>query len=47
MRSSAGGRRYRYTSNITVPKGKIRIALGVVDTTSRLSSLQTVNLVAP
>jgi VWFA-related protein len=38
--------RYRYTSNITVPKGKIRIALGVVDTTSRLSSLQTLNLVA-
>jgi VWFA-related protein len=39
--------RYRYTSNITVPKGKIRIALGVVDSTSKMSSLQTVNLVAP
>ncbi|HYC62424.1 MAG TPA: VWA domain-containing protein [Thermoanaerobaculia bacterium] len=39
--------RYRYTSNITVPKGKIRIALGVVDSTSKMSSLQTVNLSAP
>jgi VWFA-related protein len=39
--------RYRYTSNITVPKGKIRIALGVVDSTSKMSSLQTVNVVAP
>ncbi len=39
--------RYRYTSNITVPKGKIRIALGVVDSTSKMASLQTVNLVAP
>lgn len=38
--------RYRYTSNITVPKGKIRIALGVVDTTSKMSSLQTVNVTA-
>jgi hypothetical protein len=39
--------KYRYTSNITVPKGKIRIALGVVDSTSKMASLQTVNLVAP
>jgi VWFA-related protein len=38
--------RYRYTSNITVPKGKIRIALGVVDSTSKMSSLQTVNVIA-
>lgn len=38
--------KYRYTSNITVPKGKVRIALGVVDSTSKMSSLQTVNLVA-
>jgi VWFA-related protein len=34
--------RYRYTSSITVPKGNVRIALGVTDTTSSLSSLQTV-----
>jgi VWFA-related protein len=33
--------RYRYTSNITVPKGNVRIALGVTDTTSSASSLQT------
>lgn len=39
--------RYRYTSNITVPKGKIRIALGVVDSHSKMSSLQTVSLSAP
>lgn len=39
--------KYRYTSNITVPKGKIRIALGVVDSTSKMASLQTVNLSAP
>lgn len=39
--------KYRYTSNITVPKGKIRIALGVVDSTSKMASLQTVNVVAP
>ncbi|HEX7832265.1 MAG TPA: VWA domain-containing protein [Thermoanaerobaculia bacterium] len=39
--------RYRYTSNITVPKGNIRIALGVVDGTSKMSSLQTVNVSAP
>jgi len=39
--------KYRYTSNITVPKGRIRIALGVVDSTSKMASLQTVNVVAP
>jgi VWFA-related protein len=39
--------KYRYTSSITVPKGKIRIALGVVDSTSKMASLQTVNVVAP
>lgn len=39
--------RYRYTSNITVPKGNIRIALGVVDSTSKMASLRTVNVVAP
>jgi VWFA-related protein len=33
--------RYRYTSSITVPKGNVRIALGVTDTTSSVSSLQT------
>jgi VWFA-related protein len=38
--------RYRYTSSIAVPKGKIRIALGVTDTTSSVSSLQTVSVVA-
>jgi VWFA-related protein len=34
--------RYRYSSNITVPKGNVRIALGVTDTTSSVSSLRTV-----
>jgi VWFA-related protein len=38
--------RYRYTSSITVPKGQIRIALGVVDSTSKMSSLQTVKVIA-
>lgn len=38
--------KYRYTSNITVPRGKIRIALGVVDASSKMSSLQTVNVTA-
>jgi VWFA-related protein len=38
--------KYRYTSSITVPKGNIRIALGVVDSTSKMASLQTVNVVA-
>jgi hypothetical protein len=33
--------RYRYQSEVTVPKGKIRIAVGVTDSTSKLSSLQT------
>lgn len=36
--------RYRYQSTITVPKGNIRIALGVVDTSSRQASLQTVSV---
>ena len=39
--------KYRYTSSITVPKGKIRIALGVVDSNSKMASLQTVSLSAP
>jgi VWFA-related protein len=34
--------RYRYTSSITVPKGNVRIALGVTDAISSVSSLQTV-----
>lgn len=34
--------RYRYSSNIAVPKGNVRIALGVTDTTSSVSSLRTV-----
>ncbi|MDQ3283880.1 MAG: VWA domain-containing protein [Acidobacteriota bacterium] len=38
--------RYRYTSTIKVPKGTIRIALGAVDTSSRLASLQTLSVVA-
>jgi hypothetical protein len=38
--------RYRYASTIRVPKGKIRIALGVLDTSSRLASLQTLNVTA-
>ena len=38
--------RYRYTSNITVPRGKIRIALGVLDTSSKLASLQTLHVTA-
>jgi len=38
--------RYRYTSEITVPKGRIRISLGVTDATSKLSSLQTVSVEA-
>jgi VWFA-related protein len=39
--------RYRYQSSIPVPKGNVRIALGVTDTTSSLSSLQTVAVKAP
>lgn len=38
--------RYRYNSRITVPKGKVRIVVGVVDSTSRLASLQSVSLTA-
>lgn len=34
--------RYRYSSSITVPKGSIKIALGVVDTSTKQASLQTV-----
>jgi VWFA-related protein len=33
--------RYRYASSIMVPKGNIKIALGVVDTSTRQASLQT------
>lgn len=39
--------RYRYTSSISVPKGNVKIALGVTDTTSSLSSLKTVAVKAP
>jgi VWFA-related protein len=38
--------RYRYHSRITVPKGNVRIVVGVVDSTSRLASLQSVSLTA-
>jgi|GEM_PF-960315 len=38
--------RYRYTSTIKVPKGHIRIALGVMDTSSKLSSLSTLSIIA-
>jgi VWFA-related protein len=36
--------RYRYNSRITVPKGNVRIVVGVVDSTSRMASLQSVSL---
>lgn len=36
--------RYRYQSSISVPRGNIRIALGVVDSSTRASSLQTVDV---
>ena len=39
--------RYRYRSDINVPKGNIRIALGIADATSKLSSLKTVSVKAP
>jgi hypothetical protein len=38
--------RYRYKSEITVPKGRIRIALGVTDATSKISSVQTLSVEA-
>lgn len=39
--------RYRYASSITVPKkGDIRIAVGVMDRTSKLSSLETLSVSA-
>jgi len=38
--------RYRYTSKITVPRGRIRIALGVIDSNSKLSSIGTVSVIA-
>jgi len=38
--------RYRYRSTIKVPKGRIRIALGVMDTSTKLSSLSTVSIIA-
>lgn len=38
--------RYRYKSEITVPRGRIRIALGVTDSTSKVSSLQTLSVEA-
>lgn len=36
--------RYRYNSRITVPKGDIRIVVGVVDSSSRAASLQSLSL---
>jgi VWFA-related protein len=36
--------RYRYTSTITAPKGKLRLVFGVVDTVSKQASLQTLSL---
>lgn len=36
--------RYRYNSRISVPKGNVRIVVGVVDSTSRAASLQSVSL---
>ncbi|HYH09335.1 MAG TPA: VWA domain-containing protein [Thermoanaerobaculia bacterium] len=36
--------RYRYQSTISVPKGNIKIALGVVDTSTKQASLQTVTV---
>lgn len=36
--------RYRYNSRITVPRGKVRIVVGVVDSPSRVASLQSVSL---
>jgi VWFA-related protein len=38
--------RYRYKSMIPVPKGHIRIALGVLDTGSKLSSMRTLSVIA-
>lgn len=38
--------KYRYSSTVTVPKGNIRIALGVIDNRSRSASLQTLNVQA-
>jgi hypothetical protein len=36
--------RYRYNSRITVPKGNVRIVVGVVDSASRVASLQSLSL---
>ncbi|HEU4886767.1 MAG TPA: VWA domain-containing protein [Thermoanaerobaculia bacterium] len=36
--------RYRYNSRISVPKGNVRIVVGVVDSASRAASLQSVSL---
>lgn len=36
--------RYRYQSRITVPRGNVRIVVGVVDSPSRAASLQSVSL---
>ena len=36
--------RYRYNSRITVPKGNVRIVVGVVDSASRMASMQSVSL---
>lgn len=38
--------RYRYSTTITVPKGNIKVALGVVDTSTKQASLQTVSVIA-
>jgi VWFA-related protein len=36
--------RYRYTDTITAPKGNIRIVVGVVDSASKVASLQAVSM---
>lgn len=38
--------RYRYTGKVSVPKGMIKIAVGVVDTSTNYASLQTVSVEA-
>jgi len=41
-----GRGRYRYTGKVSVPKGTIKIAVGVVDTSTNYASLQTVSVEA-
>lgn len=38
------GKVFRYTTNIVVTRGRYRVAVGVLDTTSRLSGFQTVSV---